>query len=167
MAKIPPPVPGLVFRYGYLRIRQYEQGETAGKERPCCILFPLQRGHSIVGYPLHVEEKRSPTNQYVADDGEVLILLIQSDRPAADQLGLELTLEEKRYVGLPDDAPSYVIVSEANIDRWPNGDMYLLPGKSNSFVYQRTLSGPMLSRVTAAFLHVQKLRKVRMLIRHP
>lgn len=167
MAKIPPPIPGLVFRYGYLRIRQYEQGESAGKERPCCILFPLKRGQQITGYPVHVEDQRGPTNRYVADDGEVLILLIQSDKPGADQLGLELTPDEKRYIGLPHDAPSYIIVSEANIDRWPNGDMYLLPGKSNSFAYQRPLSGPMLSRVTASFLHVQKLHKVRMLIRHP
>jgi hypothetical protein len=167
MAKIPPPVPGLVFRYGYLRIRQYEQGETTGKERPCCILFPLKQGQVIDGYPLHVEEKHLPTNRHVADDGEVLILLIQSDEPGSDQLGLQMTLEDKRYVGLPDDAPSYIIVSEANIDRWPNGDMYLLPGKSNSFVYLRTIGGPLLSRVSAAFLHAQKSRKVRMLLRHP
>lgn len=167
MAKIPDAIPGLVFRYGYLRIRQFEAGEIAGKERPCCILIPLKPGQILVGYPLYIEEERHAATRHVADSGEVLILPIQSDPPGRDQIGLEMTEQEKRHVGLPDDAPSYIVVSEANIDRWPNGDMYLLPGKTNAFAYPRTLTGPFLSRVAAAFLKVQAAGKLRLLVRHP
>jgi hypothetical protein len=167
MATIPKPIPGLIFRYGYLRVHQYEAGETVGKERPCCVLIPLKSGQIIHGHPIHVEEKQSTASQHVSDDGEVLILLIQSDLPNSDQIGLEMTEQEKKYVGLPSHAPSYIIVSEVNIDRWPNSDMSLVPGNSNSFVYPRTLSGPFLSRVATAFRHVQKASKLQMLLRHP
>lgn len=63
-------------------------------------------------------------------------------------------------------APSYAIVSEVNIDRWPNGDMALIPGRQSSFTYDRPLSGPTLSRVFKAFLRVYKMTKTRVLIRH-
>lgn len=167
MARIPDAIPGLVFRYGYLRIRQFEAGEIVGKERPCCILIPLKQGQTMVGHPLYIEDQRRAATRHVAGNGEVLILPIQSDRPGRDQIGLQMTEGEKRHVGLPDDAPSYIVVSEANIDRWPNGDMYLLPGNANAFAYPRTLTGPFLSRVAAAFLKVQSAGKLRLLLRHP
>jgi hypothetical protein len=131
MAKIPEPRAGLVFRYRYLRIWQYERSEQVGKERPCCLLVPLKAGQVITGTPVHAEVDASATDRHIAEDGEVLILLIQSDRPSADQIGLELTIDDKRAIGLPADGPSYIIVSEINIDRWPNGDMCLIPGRPN------------------------------------
>jgi hypothetical protein len=167
MAKIPEATPGLVFRYGYLRIRRYEQGQIVGKERPCCILIPFRRCQILLGHPLHIEERRIAADRHVADDGEVLILPIQSDPPDRAQIGLQMTTDEKRHVGLPDQAPSYIVVSEANIDRWPNGDTHLLPGTANLFAYPRTLTGPFLSRVVAASLRVQDAGKLRVLLRHP
>jgi hypothetical protein len=167
MARIPEPRAGLVFRYRYLRIWQYERGEHVGKERPCCVLLPLRAGQVITGDPTHDELTTAPVERHVAQDGEVLILLIQSDEPGADQIGLELTVDDKRYVGLPSDASSYVIVSEVNVDKWPNGDMCLVPGRQNSFTYDRPLAGPVLARVLTAFLRVHQARKVRVLVRHP
>lgn len=166
MAKIPEPKAGLVFRYGYLRIWQYERGEQAGKKRSCCILLPLKAGQVVEGNPAHDESRALAAGRHVAEDGEVLILLIQSDKPGADQAGLELSVEDKLYVGLSSDAPSYVIVSEVNIDRWPNGDMCLVPGRPNAFAYERPLSGPVMGRIAKAFLQVQKARKVKVPIRH-
>jgi len=166
VAKIPDPRAGLVFRYRYLRIWQYRRGEQVGKERPCCILLPLKPGQLVTGNPLHDETQRSVVSRDVAEEGDVLILLIQSDPPAADQIGLELTTDDKHYVGLMADAPSYVIVSEINIDKWPNGDMCLIPGRPAAFSYDRPLSGPVLSRVMKAFLKVQAQRKVMLLVRH-
>jgi hypothetical protein len=167
MAKIPEPRAGLVFRYRYLRIWQYERGDQVGKDRPCCVLLPLKAGQAITGNPIHHEVSTAPVERYIAEDGDVLILLIQSDEPGVDQIGLELTVDDKRYVGLPSDAPSYIIVSEVNVDKWPNGDMSLVPGRQNSFVYDRPLAGPVLARVLTAFLMVQQARKVRVLVRHP
>jgi hypothetical protein len=167
MAKIPPARAGLVFRYGYLRIWQYERGEQVGKERPCCILLPLKPGQLVRGTPVHDELRGSAEEQYVAREDEVVIVLVQSDKPGRDQAGIELTTEDKRYVGLPADEPSYVIVSEVNIDRWPNGDMALVPGRANSFTYDRPLAGPTLARVMRAFLYVSDRKKVRVLVRHP
>jgi len=167
MAKIPEPRAGLVFRYRYLRIWQYERGEQVGKDRPCCILLPLKAGQVISGNPVLDEVNTASVERHVARDGEVLILLIQSDPPGADQIGLELSVDDKRYVGLPAEAPSYVIVSEVNVDTWPNGDMSLVPGRLNTFTYDRPLAGPVLSRLLTAFLRVQQARKVRVLVRHP
>lgn len=167
MAKIPEPRAGLVFRYRYLRVWQYERGEQVGKERPCCILLPLKAGQILEGNPAHDEFSSSSVERHVAVEGEVLILLIQSDPPDATQAGLELTEADKRHVGLPSDAPSYVIVSEVNVDRWPNGDMCLVPGRQNAFAYERPLPGSVLGRIARAFTLVQKARKVGILVRHP
>lgn len=167
MAKIPEPRAGLVFRYRFLRIPDYARGDQVGKERPCCILLPLKAGQLVTGSPVHDETKVTAIDAHVAAEGEVLILLIQSDQPGANQAGLELTIEDKRYVGLPSDAPSYVIVSEVNIDRWPNGDMSLVPGRQSAFTYDRPLAGPVLSRIVTAFLKVRAARKVSVLVRHP
>lgn len=167
MARIPEPRPGLVFRYRYLRVWQYLRGEQVGKERPCCILLSLKPGQAIAGIAIHDEVSGTTQQRYIAGDNEVLIVLVQSDPPGADQAGLPLSLEDKRYIGLPADAPSYVIVSEANIDRWPNADMCLVPGRPTSFTYDRPLSGPTLSRVMRAFLRVHATGKTRLLIRQP
>jgi hypothetical protein len=167
MAKIPEAKAGLVFRYRYLRIWQYENGEHVGKERPCCVLLPLKAGQIIAGSPVHSEAGLSHSQHHVAADGEVLILLIQSDRPSEDQIGLELTIEDKRYVGLSADAPSDVIVSEVNVDTWPNGDMCLVPGRQNNFTYERALAQPVVSRIGRAFLKVQRAGKLGVLARQP
>ena len=167
MAKIPEPQAGLVFRYRYLRIWQYQRGEQAGKERPCCLLLPLTAGQEVIGNPIHNELGETVISRYIAENNDVLILLIQSDRPGQDQIGLELTIEDKRYVGLDDDAPSYIIVSEANVDKWPNADMCLIPGRQSSFTYSRPLPGPTFARVMRAFLKVREAKKSRVLVRHP
>ena len=167
MAKIPEPCPGLVFRYRFLRIWQYERGEQVGKERPCCLLFPLKAGQTISGTPVHDESGQAISDRHLARDHEVLILLIQSDRPGPDQMGIELTPGDKRHIGLPDLQPSYVIVSEVNVDRWPNGDMCLIPGHRSSFTYERPVPGPLLSRIMKGFLRVQSAGKLRILVRHP
>ena len=92
-------------------------------------------------------------------------MLIQSDAPGPDQVGIELRLEEKRYVGLPDRLPSYAIVSEVNIDRWPNGDMCLLPGGQDRLAYDRPFARPTLSRLIKALLSVVERGKLQVLVR--
>jgi len=74
-----------------------------------------------------------------------LILLIQSDKPGHDQIGLELSIDDKRYVGLPAHEPSYVIVSEVNpydsphIQTAPN--TFVNSGCCSSMVPKHSISG--------------------------
>lgn len=166
MSRFPEPREGLVFRYRYLRIWQYMRGEQVGKERPCCILLPLKPGQVIAASAVYDEAHGSVSKRHEARAGDVMIVLIQSDPPAADQIGIELSLADKRYIGLPADKPSYVILSEMNVDRWPNADLAPVPGR-DTFAYDRPLPGPTLSRMVKAFLKVQELRKAKVLIRHP
>jgi hypothetical protein len=165
MATIPDAVPGLVFRYLYLRLWQWKKGIEVGKERPCCILIPLKPGDVLDGGDVVDEGSRQGRRRYVAEKDDVVILLIQSDPPGEDQIGLELTRADKQYVGLPADAPSYVIVSEANIDKWPNPDIRPIPGHPKSFAYGHPLPGPAMSRITRAFLTVCRMKKMRALVR--
>ena len=165
MAKIPEARSGLVFRYRYLRVWQYQGGEQVGKDRPCCILLPLKPGQEVVGAAVYDEAGRSATTRHIAGRDDVLIVLIQSDPPGTDQVGLELSLEDKRHIGLPADSPSNIIVSEVNLDRWPNGDMSLVPGRQTSFTYNRPVPGPTLSRIMKAFLRVVEAKKVMVLVR--
>jgi|GEM_PF-850626 len=167
MARIPTAQPGLIFRYAFLRLWQYQAGAQSSKDRPCCLLLPLKEGQVVAASPVHNETDRSLSSRYVARAGEVLILLIQSDKPGADQIGLELSIDDKRYVGLPANEPSYVIVSEVNLDSWPNPDMSLVPNRPNSFTYDRPRSGPVMSRIATAFLKAQRENKLKLLVRHP
>ena len=49
-------------------------------------------------------------------------------------MGIELPARVKQALGL-DDTPSWVIVSEHNIDRWPNAGLSPLPGLPDVFSY--------------------------------
>jgi hypothetical protein len=167
MARIPRAQAGLVFRYAFLRLWQYQQGAQTSKDRPCCLLLPLKEGQVVAASQVHNETDKSLSIRYVAQEGEVLILLIQSDKPGHGQIGLELGIDDKQYVGLSAHEPSYVIVSEVNLDKWPNPDMSLVPGRSNTFTYDRPLSGPAMSRIATAFLKAQRENKVKLLVRHP
>ena len=167
MAAIPDARSGIVFRYRYLRIWEYERGDQVGKDRPCCILMPLRSGQILEAPPIQRERDPTAMDAHTVDEGEVLILPIQSDPPGQNQLGLELTIQDKRYVGLPSHAPSYVLVSEANLDRWPNADMSLVPGRQGTFTYDRPLAGPVIARILRAFLMAHRTGKLAILVRHP
>ena len=64
--------------------------------------------------------------------GRTKLLPITHSPPDADTVGLEIPLMVKQAIGL-DEAPSWVIVSEHNIDEWPNGGLSSVPGKSGVF----------------------------------
>jgi hypothetical protein len=167
VAPIPEPRPGIVFRYRFLRIWQYQRGEWVGKDRPCLILAELKPGQ-VIGGALVLDEAGPPAvGQHTASSGDIMILPIQTDPPGADQAGLELTIDDKRHIGLPAQAPSYVIVSEINIDTWPNSDMSLIPGRTDALAYDRPIPGPLLARIIRAFLRVHAARRLRILVRRP
>jgi len=79
-----------------LRVWQYARGDDVGKECPCCILLPLRKGQIVSGAPVHVESTAATVVRHVSDDGDVLILPIQSNPPGQLQMGLELPVDVKK-----------------------------------------------------------------------
>lgn len=112
---LPSARPGLVFRYEYVWKRQALAGKTVDeKERPACIVL------AVTGE---------------AGDQRVLIVPITSKRPPDGIEAVELPLKVKRHLGLDDDRPSWIILSEANLDSWPSPDIRPIPGKHRVFAY--------------------------------
>jgi hypothetical protein len=64
----------------------------------------------------------------------VVILAITHARHDKNAVGVEIPAKVRQALGL-DDAPSWVIVSEHNVDEWPNGGLAPLPGRPGVFSY--------------------------------
>lgn len=110
---LPDPRPGLVIRYDYLWSREAAADRGQGKERPACLVAAT-------------DPATSPRF--------VVILPITHTRPDKDTVGIEIPAKVREALGL-DDAPSWVIVSEHNVDEWPNGGLAPLPGRPGVFSY--------------------------------
>jgi len=110
---LPEPKPGLVIRYDYLWTRDAAQGRAQGKDRPACLV---------------VASDASAAPRFV------VILPITHTRPAGEVVGIEIPPKVRQAIGL-DDALSWVIVSEHNVDEWPNGGLSPIPGRPGVFSY--------------------------------
>ena len=167
MGRIPSAAPGLVFRYDFLRPREAESGVENGKERPACILVLLHEGERLTGVTVIVEDDHRVEVDYVAKAGDVVIVPIQSDLPGADQLAGVLDEDTKTYVGLSGDGPAYALVSEVNVDAWPNAGIQDVPGRPGHFAYPRPLPGPKLAEIARAFRLVRERKRGTAVLRHP
>ena len=110
---LPAPKPGLVIRYDYLWLQEASGGRDQGKDRPACLV---------------AASDSSSRPHYV------VILPITHSRPSADTVGIEVPPKVRRAVGL-DDEPCWVIVSEHNVDEWPNAGLASIPGRPGIFAY--------------------------------
>lgn len=110
---LPQPEPGMVLRYDYLWSREALQGRQQGKDRPTCLVAASG-------------SENSPRL--------VVLLPITHTPPSASTIAVEIPAAVKKAVGL-DDEPSWVIVSEYNVDTWPNAGLSQIPGKSGAYVY--------------------------------
>ncbi len=54
--------------------------------------------------------------------------------PTGKTVGVEIPQDVKKKLGM-DDAPSWIIVSEHNVDLWPNGGLSPVPGRGGAFHY--------------------------------
>jgi hypothetical protein len=82
----------------------------------------------------------------------VVILPITHTRPDKDTVGVEIPTRVREALGL-DDAPSWVIISEHNVDEWPNAGLAPLPGRPDVFSYGFIPPG-LFARVKALFLEL-------------
>jgi hypothetical protein len=128
---LPEPKPGLVIRYDYLWTREAAEGRDQDKERSACLVAATDSA---------------------ASPRFVVILPITHTPPDKTTVGVEIPDKVRQAIGL-DDAPSWVIVSEHNIDEWPNGGLAPVPGKSGVFTYGFIPPG-LFAQVKAKFLEL-------------
>ena len=135
---VPDPKPGLVVRYDYLWTHEAAAGLDQGKTRPDCLIAatdPAVRPRYVV------------------------LLPITHTPPAGDTAGIEIPARVKEALGL-DDTPSWVIVSEHNIDEWPNAGLSPLPGQPDTFSYGFVPPG-LFALIKARFLELARANKSR------
>ncbi len=133
---VPDPKPGLVVRYDYLWTHEAAAGLDQGKTRPTCLIAatdPAVRPRYVV------------------------LLPITHTPPAGHTAGIEIPARVKEALGL-DDTPSWVIVSEHNIDEWPNAGLSPLPGQPNVFSYGFIPPG-LFAHIKARFLELARSKK--------
>jgi hypothetical protein len=109
----PDPKPGLVVRFDYLWSCEHAAGRTQGKDRPACL----------------VAGSDNPTRPRL-----VILLPITPTPPAEGAIGVDIPLGVKRAIGL-DDAPSWVIITDYNVDEWPSRGLSPIPGRAAAFAY--------------------------------
>jgi len=132
----PEPKPGLVVRYDYLWAREAERGQDQGKDRPTCLVA---------------------ASDSAARPRYVVLLPITHTPPLGDTIGVEIPAKVRQAIGL-DDEPSWVIVSEHNIDELPNGGLSPVPGKTGVFAYGFIPPG-LFARIKAEFLELARRKK--------
>ena len=110
---LPKPEPGLVVRYDYLWLREAALGRRESNERPACLVAA------------------SDSN---SDPRFVVILPITHAQPRGSTRGVEIPAKVRKALGL-DEARCWVVVSEYNVDEWPNGGLAPLPGRAGVFAY--------------------------------
>ncbi|MDE0148075.1 MAG: hypothetical protein OXM58_06855 [Rhodospirillaceae bacterium] len=139
---LPDPEPGLVVRYDYLWTHEAAAGRDQGKTRPACLVAatdPSVRPRYAVLLPI----THTPP----------------SDDTVGDTVGIAIPARVGQALGL-DDTPGWVIVSEHNIDEWPNGGLSPLPGRPDTFSYGFIPPG-LFAQIKARFLELARARKGR------
>lgn len=129
----PEPKPGLVIRYDYLWSREAAAGRDQGKDRPACLV---------------AASDSATTPRFV------VILPITHAAPSGDTVGIEIPPKVRQAIGL-DDAPTWVIVSEHNVDEWPNGGLAPIPGRPGIFSYGFVPPG-LFAQIKAKFLELSE-----------
>ncbi len=141
---LPAPSPGLVVRYDYLWSRESAQGRSQGKDRPACIV---------------VASDSAATPRFV-----VLVPITHSP-PRGGDVGIEIPPRVRNSIGL-DEAPAWIIVSEHNVDEWPNAGLVPLPGKPDVFAYG-FLPPTLFAEVRKQFIECAELSRSAPVIRNP
>ena len=135
---LPDPKPGLIVRYDYLWSREAAAGRDQGKDRPTCLVA---------------------ASDSLTKPRYVVLLPITHSPPDAGAVGIEIPAKVKQALGL-DDAPSWVIVSEHNVDEWPNAGLAPIPRKPGVFSYGFIPPG-LFAQIRAKFLELARENKGR------
>jgi hypothetical protein len=135
----------LIVRYDYVWHRRHQEGaDTANKERPACVAVILEAA---------------------AERPLIMLLPITHTSPGPDEAGIELPARVKQHLGL-DPEPSWVIVSECNLDGWPSPDLRQVPGQAGRFHYGH-LPPRLFMTIRDAFVANYRARRVSVVRRDP
>jgi len=139
------PPPGTVIHYAYLWADEEAAGrEEAVKNRPALVL----------AVALH--ERNGET--------KVMVLAITHSPPKHPVEAVLFPPEEKRRLGL-DDAPSWIVTTEANAFIWPGPDIRPLPTKPVGRIVYGQISTNLLRRVARSYLTNRQLGMGRLIER--
>jgi hypothetical protein len=130
---LPEPKPGLVIRYDYLWADEAAAGRDQGKNRPACLVA---------------------ASDSAIRPRFVVILPITHSAPTGATAGIEIPPKVRQAIGLGDE-PSWVIVSEHNIDEWPNAGLQPIPGRPGIFAYG-FIPPRLFTRIKTAFLDLAR-----------
>ncbi len=89
----------------------------------------------------------------------VVILPITHSPPDAETVAVEIPAAVGRALGL-DDGRSWVVLSEHNVDEWPNGGLSPVPGDPSRFAYG-FVPPRLFTRIKAEFIALIRARQSR------
>jgi hypothetical protein len=93
-----------------------------------------------------------------------LLVLAITHTPRADPAeAVPLPQEVKRHIGL-DDAPAWIVTTEANAFSWPGPDIRPVPGRRRTVLYGRVPDG-LLRQVARSFLANRERQRSRVVPR--
>ncbi len=134
----PKAVSGQVISYAYLWQSEHYRGQEEGlKDRPCAVILVT-----------------------FSDGGDerVTVLPITHSEPSQPEHGIEIPRATKIRMGL-DDAPSWIMLTEANRFTWPGPDLRpVVRGNTASVVYGE-LPANLLLKVRDGFVKLQSIHK--------
>jgi hypothetical protein len=130
---LPEPKPGLIIRYDYLWTEEAAAGRDQGKDRPACLVA---------------------ASDAAIRPRFVVILPITHSPPTSATSGIEIPPKVRQAIGL-DNQPCWVIVSEHNIDEWPNAGLQPIPGRPGIFAYG-FIPPRLFTRIKTAFLDLAR-----------
>ncbi len=139
------PQRGSVIRYSYLWADENARGQEEGrKDRPALVLA------------LSIKETEETT--------EVLVLAVTHTLPADAADAVPLPQDVKYRLGL-DDAPSWIVTTEANSFIWPGPDIRPVPGRTpTTMIYGRVPEG-LLRQVARSYLANRDKQRSRLVPR--
>jgi len=139
------PERGSVIRYSYLWADEKAQGQEEGrKDRPALVLA------------LSVKEADGTT--------EVLVLAVTHTPPANAADVVAFPQDIKRRLGL-DDAPSWIVTTEANAFVWPGPDIRPVPGRTPPTVIYGRVPDSLLRQVARSYLANRDKQRSRLIPR--
>ena len=133
---LPLPSPGLVVRYDYLWSREAAVGRQQGEDRPACLV---------------AASDNSTTPKFV------VLLPITHAPPLGDTVAIEIPPKVCEAIGL-DEERSWIVISEYNVDEWPNAGLSPIPGRNDVFAYGFVPPG-LFAKIKAAFLELARAKK--------
>lgn len=139
------PERGSVIRYAYLWADENARGlEEGQKDRPALVLA------------LFVKEADGTT--------EVLVLAVTHTPPADATDAVALPQDIKRRLGL-DDAPSWIVTTEANAFIWPGPDIRPVPGRTPTTMIYGRVPDSLLRQVARSYLTNRDTQRSRLVPR--